>query len=270
MVCRVKRRYHRSTSPTTHDASHEAALHDPIRQQNSADRHDLPLECPGEADNETGTWCGIYHANTMYIQHLLMKLSTLIKRVHCEVMFTTLVEMTSLGVNGPFSIHAVDFIRNASTCEHTATTSRPRSSWCVLSFVGQRAEAREFIHESKSMSTRALSTHQTGGTPQPERTECTALLVVGTYSATYVVEMDVCTQTGPIVPAKARDVESTEAQRRRRRQPQQPQPEPQQPQVQQPQQQRTQPQHKQQPHKPQEQQHHKQQHPKQQPYKPQQ
>ena len=88
---------HRSTSPTTHDASHEAALHDPIRQQTSADRHDLPPECCGQADNQTSTWCGTYFANTMYNQQCLTKLSTLIKRVHCAVTFTTLVVITSWG-----------------------------------------------------------------------------------------------------------------------------------------------------------------------------
>ena len=62
--------------------------------------HDLPPECSGEADNETGTWCGKYLANAMYDQQCLMKLSTLIKIIHCEVTFTALVEMTPWGANG--------------------------------------------------------------------------------------------------------------------------------------------------------------------------
>ena len=249
--------YFGSTSPTAHDESHEAVLHDPVRPQTSADRHDMPHECPGEADHETGTWCGIYHANTMYVRQYLMKLSTLIKRMHYEMVLITLVEITSWGVNGPYSVRVVASISNFSTCEHTTTTCRPRSSRCLLSFAERRAEAREFLNSSTSMSTRASSTNQTGGTPQPERTEDAALVLAGTYSVTSVAEKDVCICAGSTVPARARDVESTAAQQRRRRQQQQPHPELQQPQLQQPQPQQTQPRQKQQ--------HHKQQHPKQQP-----
>ena len=151
------------------------------------------------------------------------------------MVLTTLVEITSWGVHGPYSVRAVAFISNVSMCEHTTTTCRPRSSRCLLSFAERRAEAREFLNSSTSMSTRASSTNQTGGTPQPERTEDAALVLAGTYSVSSAAEQDVCICAGSTVPARARDVESTAAQQRRRRQQPQPQPELQQPQLQQPQ-----------------------------------
>ena len=110
------------------------------------------------------------------------------------------------------------------------------------------------------MSTRVSSTNQTGGTPQLERTECTALVFAGTCSMTYVIEKDICICSGSTVPAGASDVESTAAQQRRRQQQQHLE-------LQQTQPQQKQPQQEQQRDK---QQNHAQQHHKQQPHKPQQ
>ena len=141
--------FYMSTSPIIHGKGHKAMLHDSMRPQTSAGRHDLPPEGPGEANRGAGYWCNVHQESTMYVSCCTIGLPMPIRRVHCGEFLTTLGEMISWGVNGPLDINAVDSIMNASTCEHAATTCGPRSSRCMPSFAEPRAKARESFAKAR-------------------------------------------------------------------------------------------------------------------------